>query len=111
MSNVRVPPWTLGWRLKRSLALTDMTADQMGVELNRKRGAVSNWMNDHGAPPAKPFIREWARLCEVPYRWLLTGEGSHEEPVNYTKAGRGKVAASDDAAAHAALDDWERAES
>lgn len=77
-----VPPWTLGWRLKRSLATTDMDAQEIGRRLGRRRGAISDWMNDHyKTPPAEAFLREWARLCDVSYDWLVDGDGAVEVPL------------------------------
>lgn len=66
----KVPRWTLGDRLKRSLRHAGMKAEDMAACLDVSRGTVSRWMNDEGAPPRPVYLREWARLCDVPYDWL-----------------------------------------
>lgn len=111
MSDSRqIPAWSLGWRLKRSLALTDMDASAIGARIGRKRGAVSAWMNDHGAPPADAFLHRWADLCDVSYDWLVTGEGSINEPLRHSRQEGPAITPERDAALRAEDEAYAQAE-
>lgn len=77
----RVPDWTLGWRLQRSLAFAEMRAEEMADELGVVRATISRWMHDRGAPPRTIYIRQWALRTGVPYGWLTNGDG---DPVDST---------------------------
>jgi len=67
-----IPPWTIGWRLKRSLNFADISAQEMADELGVHVGTVSRWMNDHEVPK-RVYLRVWALRTGVPLEWL-TGE-------------------------------------
>lgn len=64
-----IPPWTLGWRLQRSLAWAEMTTEQMADELGIARSTVSRWCNDKGRP-TKGYLKLWALRTGVPLSWL-----------------------------------------
>lgn len=83
-----VPPWTLGWRLQRSLAHADMRAEEMAEELGVVRATISRWMHDRGGPPRPIYLKQWALRTGVPYDWLSTGE----EPGGPTPATAGSGA-------------------
>lgn len=70
-SERRVPELTLGWRLKMSLG--DMQVQDMADQLGVSRATVSRWMGDHGEPPRKAFLKQWALISGVDYEWLETG--------------------------------------
>lgn len=66
-----VPPWTLGWRLQRSLGHAHVSVEQMAHELGVSRSTISRWMNDRGTPPREIYVKRWAVVCGVPSDWLL----------------------------------------
>lgn len=70
----RVPEVTLGWRLQMSLAHSGVSAQEMADELGVSRSSVSRWMNDHGTPPRRAYVIQWAMKCGVDSGWLLTGQ-------------------------------------
>lgn len=65
----RIPTWTLGWRLRRSLELADISVQEIARALHVSRGTVSRWLHDDGIP-SEPVIVLWARACLVDYEWL-----------------------------------------
>jgi transcriptional regulator with XRE-family HTH domain len=67
-----IPEWTLGWRLKRSLAYAGISVEQMSDYLGVSRSSVSRWLNDRDEPRSG-FLRVWALRCGVPYTWLRDG--------------------------------------
>ena len=67
----RIPPLTLGWRLK--MALGDDAAQDMADYLGVSRQTISRWMGDKGAPPKRAYLAQWALRTNVPYRWLVDG--------------------------------------
>jgi transcriptional regulator with XRE-family HTH domain len=74
-----IPEWTLGWRLQRSLAHAGVTVEEIAEEMDVSRSTVSRWLNDRGAPPKAPYVKQWALKTGVPYAWLAdtdpTGRG------------------------------------
>lgn len=72
-----VPEWTLGWRMRRSLAHAGITIEEIARKLSVTRSTISRWVNDKGAPPRAIYLREWASLTGVPLTWLTTGEQRH----------------------------------
>lgn len=68
-----IPEWTLGWRLRRSLAQAGIATEQMAEEIGVSRTTVSSWLNDRGAQPRIGYLKLWAMHCGVPLNWLLTG--------------------------------------
>jgi transcriptional regulator with XRE-family HTH domain len=69
IAHMEVPAITLGWRLRISLERAGLKAEDMAVRLDVHRGTISRWMHDDVAP--RPiYLREWARICRVPYAWL-----------------------------------------
>ena len=69
----QVPPLTLGWRLKMSLAQADMSVQEMADELGVVRATVTRWTHDQIQP--KPMVlKVWALRTGVPLAWLVTGE-------------------------------------
>lgn len=81
-----------------------MSRAQIAREVGVTPGTITRWCRDQGAPPRPSYLRDWARLCEVPYEWLLTGEGSVNEPL------RTPARDKHDRAADRAFDRWEEAE-
>lgn len=67
---------TLGWRLQMALANGGLKAQEMADHLGVSRSTVSRWMNDHGAPPRRPDLIQWAMRCGVDVEWLSTGHAS-----------------------------------
>jgi transcriptional regulator with XRE-family HTH domain len=66
----RIPEWTLGWRLQRSLAHAGVSVQEMADELGVSRGTISRWCNDHNRP-RRSDLRLWALRTGVPLDWLM----------------------------------------
>ena len=71
-----VPDWTLGWRLQRSLAHSQVSVEGMAAELGVSRSTISRWLNDHGAEPRLGYLKLWAMRTGVPFSWLAEGVSS-----------------------------------
>lgn len=69
----RVPSWTLGWRLKRSLAEAKVGAGDMADYLGYSKAQISRYLNDKGEPPRAQTLRLWAMRCGVSFDWLAYG--------------------------------------
>lgn len=67
----RIPPLTLGWRLK--MALGDMKRDEIAAICEVDPGTISRWMADKGARPRRAYLLAWAMATGVPMSWLETG--------------------------------------
>lgn len=80
----RIPPWTLGWRMKRSLAHAGMKAEDMAEELGFDPRTISRWVNEKGAPPRAVYLKQWAMATGVPYRWLSGQEPGDTSEVPVT---------------------------
>lgn len=68
----RVPALTLGWRLR--MALGDIDAIDIADTLGVHRSTVARWMSDHGAPPKRAYILQWALITGVEPMWLESGK-------------------------------------
>ena len=66
-----IPAWTLGWRMRRALAHAGLSVETMADDLGFERKSLSRWMNDKGAPPRPVYLKQWALITGVPYRWLI----------------------------------------
>lgn len=85
----RVPQVTLGWRLQMALAHGNVGQQEMADELDVSRSTISRWMNDHGAPPRRPYIVAWALKCGVDVDWLSTGTPRTTQDPRPTLTGGG----------------------
>lgn len=73
----RIPEWSLGDRLDKSMRLAGMTIDGMAEVFGVSRNTVSRWINDRGT--VKPmYLMLWADGCGVDQQWLETGIPSDE---------------------------------
>lgn len=81
-----VPEWTLGWRLQRALAHAGITSNDIADEMEVSRTTISRWLNDRGAPPRSPYVKQWALICRVPYDWLVYGDNGPTSPGPGTSA-------------------------
>ena len=70
----RIPPLTLGLRLKMSMDWAGYDRDDMAAEIGKHPGTISRWMNNKGTPPDRGHIAAWARFTHCDFQWLLTGE-------------------------------------
>jgi transcriptional regulator with XRE-family HTH domain len=71
---LRIPPWTLGWRLQRALDWGKVSTQEMADELEVSRGTISRWCHDQGMPK-RIFLKHWALRTGVPFEWLALGVG------------------------------------
>ena len=90
MSEVMVPDWTLGWRMKRALAHAGIGIEDMAAELGVSRSTISGGVNDHGAEPRVGYLKLWALRTGVPLEWLVGG-GVRTAPIR-RRAGLGLAA-------------------
>lgn len=73
----RIPEWTLGDRLTKSMRLAGLSASEMAEVFGVGRETISRWINDRGRP--KPmYLMLWATGCGVDLEWLETGTPSAE---------------------------------
>lgn len=73
----RIPPLTLGWRLKMSLG--DMKRDEMAEQLGVNPATISRWMADRGAPPKRAYLAQWSLITDTDLDWLETGDGEDDD--------------------------------
>lgn len=73
----RIPEWSLGDRLTKSMTLANMSVAAMAEVFDVTRDTISRWINDRGVP--KPmYLMLWADGCGVDLQWLQTGVPSDE---------------------------------
>lgn len=89
----RIPSWTLGDRMAKSLKSAKVTREAMAAYLDVSLGTVSTWTGDR-IRPSKQTLRLWALRTGVPLEWLQTGQ-THESPHPAGPEG-GDVAATND---------------
>ena len=70
----RIPPLTLGLRLKMAMDWADYSNTDMATELGVSVSTVSRWMNDPNAVVSRGMIKAWADFSRCDFQWLLTGE-------------------------------------
>ena len=70
----RIPPLTLGLRLKMAMSWAGYHREDMAAEMGVDASTVSRWMNDKDAPPNRGYISAWAAFTRCDFQWLLTGE-------------------------------------
>ncbi|WP_408898657.1 helix-turn-helix domain-containing protein [Nocardioides sp. R1-1] len=73
----RIPEWTLGDRLRKSMDLAGMGVGEMAEAFGVSRETVSRWLGDR-TRPKKSTLWMWAAGCGVDLQWLETGEASPE---------------------------------
>lgn len=67
-----VPPWTLGWRMRRALAFADIDVQDMAEQLGYDRRTLTRWLRDL-QQPREVIVRQWAATTGVAYQWLKYG--------------------------------------
>lgn len=70
----RIPPLTLGWRLRMSLEHARMTREQMAEILGVDASTISRWTHDRGKAPRRGMLLQWASATVCDAGWLQTGE-------------------------------------
>lgn len=81
----RIPPLTLGLRLKMAMDWADYSRDDMATELGVHPSTISRWMNDKGEPPKRGHVSAWAAFTRCDFHWLLTGEQPPDgRPVEFS---------------------------
>jgi transcriptional regulator with XRE-family HTH domain len=79
VTELRLPTWTLGDRLRKARELTGLQQKDFADALGVTRNTVGNYESDKTTTPQRTVLRAWASLCEVPYEWL-TGDGLTRGP-------------------------------
>lgn len=74
-----VPQWTLADRLRKALESGGVSHAEMADALMVHPNSIGNYLSGRTTPKLA-FRRVWAELCDVPFEWLETGEGSSELP-------------------------------
>jgi transcriptional regulator with XRE-family HTH domain len=64
----RIPPLTLGLRLKMAMSWAGYHREDMAAELGVDASTVSRWMNDKGEPPKRGNISTWARFTHCNFQ-------------------------------------------
>lgn len=73
----KVPTWTLGDRMRKSLDEAGLGVSEIADELGVTRGAVGKWI--HGrVEPRHPTLIAWALRTGVSLHWLETGREAGE---------------------------------
>lgn len=69
--------------MKLALEASGLDAAQMAAALGVTPQTVHNYLRG-SRMPIKAVVKEWARACDVPYEWIVTGETitSDETPGN-----------------------------
>jgi transcriptional regulator with XRE-family HTH domain len=75
----RIPPLTLGWRLKMALGNDPGSVQKMAAYLGVSRATLSRWMGDKGTPPKRAYIAQWSLQTGVPMEWLEQGIEPHDD--------------------------------
>ena len=74
----RIPPLTLGLRLKMAMTWAGYGREDMATEIGVSPSTISRWTNDVGEPPHRGYIVTWATFTRCDLQWLFTGE----QPTN-----------------------------
>lgn len=77
MTDVRIPTWTLGDRLRKAREAADLRQEDLAPHLHVARATVASWENDKHAP-SYLAIMKWAELTDVPLDWLAEGRTSSD---------------------------------
>lgn len=74
------PPWTLGWRLRRSMEFAKVSRDEIAQYVGVAPSTVTRWTHDDfKRPPNRANLLAWAQITGVPLEWLERGD-EHGEP-------------------------------
>lgn len=77
MTDIQVPQWTLGDRLRKAREWADLSQDALADELGMSRRSIGNY--EHGErEPRRSTLMAVSMRCGVPLWWLL---GEAEPPV------------------------------
>jgi transcriptional regulator with XRE-family HTH domain len=68
----RVPPWTVGDRMRKARIYAGMTTDEMAADIGRTRHTISNYERDVTKAPLL-VLRLYALRTQVPLDWLQNG--------------------------------------
>ncbi|HZQ33746.1 MAG TPA: helix-turn-helix transcriptional regulator [Mycobacterium sp.] len=79
------PPWTLGWRLRRSLEFAGVSREAMAQHLGVAVSTITRWTHDDfKRPPNRANLLAWAQITGVPLEWLEGDEASAPAPEPVT---------------------------
>ena len=84
----RIPPSTLGSRLRDARAWRKLEQTQLADALDVSRATISNYENGV-TKPSKLQVAAWAVVCDVEVDWLRTGTFETENAP--TPKGEGEV--------------------
>ena len=73
----RIPAWTLGDRMEKSMRLAGMSVAGMAEIFDVDRNTISRWINSKIVPKSM-ILMLWADGCGVDLQWLETGVPSDE---------------------------------
>lgn len=69
----RVPPWTMGDKLRKAREESGLEQTELARELGISRGTVTNYERGH-VTPRKAVVMAWAMRTGVPAEWLFDSE-------------------------------------
>jgi transcriptional regulator with XRE-family HTH domain len=72
VDSTTIPQFERRHRLRLALEAADITPDQMAEALGCHKNTVYNWMAGDRSPKLG-MVKEWARVCQVPWEWIETG--------------------------------------
>jgi transcriptional regulator with XRE-family HTH domain len=70
MSDNKIPPVTLGWRLRMALEHAGLKRSDMAEVMDVNIATITRWTHDLGSPPRRIYLEKWAELCGVSVDWL-----------------------------------------
>jgi transcriptional regulator with XRE-family HTH domain len=77
-----IPEITLGWRLRMSLEMSDLSREDMAKVFEVDPKTITRWTHDVGGRPKMLTVEKWAELTGVDATWLETGEASQPDSPN-----------------------------
>jgi transcriptional regulator with XRE-family HTH domain len=82
MTDVRIPTWTLGDRLRKAREAAGLRQDDLAPMLHVARATLASWENNKHMPSYLAVLK-WAEVTGVPVEWLaegrtVTGTVTHE---------------------------------
>lgn len=84
----RVPPWTIGDRLRKARETNGMTQQQWADTIGISRGSVANYEAEK-QDVKRPVLLAWAMASGVSLAWLRDGTEPTPNPVDPSTADEG----------------------
>lgn len=79
MSDLLIPTWTIGDRMRKARREAGLTADELADLLGVGKKSLSRWEN--GSMPKRMTLTAWAHHTGVPVEWLEFGDDGDDLPT------------------------------